>query len=145
VVLDNHQSWLGDFDDAAMPRQRPGSAPHQGGLSRRHAEVYARTFDGRPDADQARRLELDRLFEDDRVRALVRRHKSDRHAWPVVFLAPEAGPECGVERGGDVGFGWERGEIALAARPRLLEMVREMGANDRRDPAGGDVREFSQT
>ncbi len=53
MVLDHHQPGLGDFNDAAMPGQRPGRAPHQGRLSRRNAEMNAGSFDCRTDSDQA--------------------------------------------------------------------------------------------
>ena len=74
----------------------------------------------------------------------------DLHRAREVLVAPAPAPEgdrlnAGTLGCGDVRLGGERRQIALATRPRLLEMVRKMGTNDRCDPAGGDVRKVSQT
>ena len=104
----------------------------------------ARAFNRGPDPDQSGRVELHWPFEDDRVRALLGRHEGDGHAGPVVLFATQTRPEGGIERAGDFRLGGQGGQIVFATHARVIEMMREVGANDRGDPAGGNVRKFSQ-
>ena len=106
--------------------------------------MNAASFDCRSDSRQWRRLDRDRLVEEDCRTCLFRFREGDRQPRDIAFFAAEAGPERRFEDRGELAVRRQVRQVAVPACPCVVQMVREMRLNCRCNPACRGVGKVSQ-
>ena len=145
MVLDHHESGLGDFDDATVPRKAARGAPDGQRPAGRDPEVNAPSFHCRSDARQRRRLDRHLVLEANGRTRLFGPDERDREPRDIPLLTTQAGPERPVQDGGKLLVRRQVREVLFGAGPGIVQVMGEVRVNRGCNPGRSGVGKISQS